>query len=216
VAVKKLSQALIVLVVLCASGLLALTYWPRSSQGVSGQPAIGNSDASKAPQDAALGEFTPRDPPRPAPALAFTDRDGRPLALADFRGQWLLVNFWATWCAPCVREMPSLAQLQARLGDRLKVLAISEDRGGATVVEPFLEKLALHDLAIYLDPKAGAQSAMSLRGLPTSLLIDREGRIRGALEGAAEWDSPKMIELVQRYLRQDDAAGATIKTSTRR
>jgi thiol-disulfide isomerase/thioredoxin len=167
-------------------------------------------------QEAALGQFTPLDPPRPAPELGFTSRDGTQLRLTDFRGRVVLVNLWATWCGPCVREMPSLDRLQAQLGDRLLVLAISEDRGGAHVVDPFLEKLALAHLAIFLDASSAAQQAFKVRGLPTSFLIDRDGRILGSLEGGAEWDAPEMVARLERFLRQGGTGGGVIKTSAGR
>jgi len=184
-----------------AAGLMAAGHWP------SGARPVG---------DQAIGAFTPLAPPRPAPAPAFTSRDGKPLHLADFRGHILLVNFWATWCGPCVREMPSLDRLQTKLGERLTVLAISEDHGGAHVVDAFLEKLSLARLNVYLDAPAAAQAAFQLRGLPTSFLIDRNGAILGRLEGGADWDSPKMLALLERYLPSDDARDAVIKTAAPR
>src|SRR5690348_5109749 len=160
---KVLRSALILALVLstAALALLLVSLW-RS------EPAKPPVVALGAPQDAALGEFTPLDPPRPAPPLAFAERGGETRELADFRGHWLLVNLWATWCAPCVREMPSLDRLQATLGERIRVLAISEDRKGTEVVEPFLGKLDLTAMTIYLDPAAHAQQAFGVRGLPTS------------------------------------------------
>ena len=166
--------------------------------------------------DTAVGEFTPVSPPRPAPELSFASRGGEMRHLADFRGKVLLVNLWATWCGPCVREMPSLERLQADLGDRLMVLAISEDRGGAHVVEPFIAEHGLKHLAIYLDEDSAAQSAFHLRGLPTTFLVDANGRIRAMLEGGAEWDSPKIRALVELYLPSEDTSGGIIKTAVPR
>ena len=191
---KVLRSTLIVALVLSmtAVALLVVSHWRR--EPAKPVTALGT------PQDAALGEFTPLDPPRPAPAVAFAERSGETRELADFRGHWLLVNLWATWCAPCVREMPSLDRLQARLGDRVLVLAISEDRKGPEVVDPFLGKLDVKAMTIYLDPGAHAHQAFGIRGLPTTFLIDPEGALRGKLEGAAEWDSPTMLTLIERYL----------------
>jgi thiol-disulfide isomerase/thioredoxin len=204
---KVLRSALILALVLstAALALLLVSLW-RS------EPAKPPVVARGAPQDAALGEFTPLDPPRPAPPLAFAERGGVTRELADFRGHWLLVNLWATWCAPCVREMPSLDRLQARLGERIRVLAISEDRKGPEVVDPFLGSLDLKSLAIYLDPAAQAQQAFGIRGLPTSFLIDPAGALRGKLEGAAEWDSPKMLALIEHYLAQARAENKAAAT----
>lgn len=208
---KGLLRAVIVLSVLSAAGLLALAYWPRH---VEPDTAVGNRSTDEATRQSTLGQFTAVDPPRPAPGLSFTQRDGTPRRLADFRGHWVLVNLWATWCVPCVREMPSLDRLQAKLGQRLTVLAISEDRGGAHAVDPFLEKVGMSALAVYLDPDSGVQQSMGVRGLPTSFLIDGEGRVHGFIEGAAKWDSPKMLAMLERYLSPGPAGGA-IKTSAK-
>jgi thiol-disulfide isomerase/thioredoxin len=208
----KVLGAVILLVVLCLAGVLAAWYWPGAPLRRDHGSVVSSNPDAGAPQDAALGQFTPLDPPRPAPALSFSGRDGRVVRLADFRGRFLLVNLWATWCGPCVREMPSLDRLQARLGDRLSVLAISEDRGGGHAVEPFLAKLGLQRLQIYLDPENNAQQAFAVRGLPTSFLIDRDGRMLGTLEGAAEWDAPAMVGRLERYLKAGEG-GDLIKTS---
>lgn len=199
------STLILALVLFTASLVLLVSFWHS-------EPAKPPVVVPGAPQDAALGEFTPLDPPRPAPALSFAERGGETRQLADFRGHWLLVNLWATWCAPCVREMPSLDRLQAKLGNQIRVLAISEDRKGAEVVDPFLTKLDLKAMTIYLDPAARAQQAFGIRGLPTSFLIDPEGTLHGKLEGAAEWDSPTMLALIERYLAQgavENKAAAT-------
>ena len=121
----------------------------------------------------------------------------------------MLVNLWATWCEPCLREMPSLERLQSHLGDRIAVLAVSEDRGGGKIVEPFIEKLGLKSVKIYLDPKSAVGQAFEVRGLPTSLLIDREGKVLGRVEGAAEWDSPKIMAVLQPFLASDGVVKAS-------
>ena len=147
-----------------------------------------------------FGKFSPLADKLPAPAVSFADQSGKTAALADFRGHVVLVNLWATWCAPCIKEMPSLARLQAKLGD-LKILAISEDRQGVEVVPPFIAKNHIEGLAIYLDPKNEVDHALGVEGLPTSYLIDRDGRIVGKLEGAADWDGAAMVALIERYLK---------------
>jgi thiol-disulfide isomerase/thioredoxin len=138
------------------------------------------------------GEFIPAAPPQPAPEMAFTGLDGKPVSLADFKGKFLILNLWATWCAPCLKEMPSLEALEASHALPLQVLAVSEDRGGGEIVAPFLEKHDLGKLAIALDPKSEALHALHLRGLPTSLVIDENGGIRGKVEGGADWGSDEL------------------------
>jgi thiol-disulfide isomerase/thioredoxin len=159
-----------------------------------------------------LGEFVPVSPPQPAPPFSFADPGGNTVSLADFAGKLVVLNLWATWCAPCLREMPSLDRMQARLGEAVVVLAISEDRGGNKVVEPFIEKLGLKSVKFYLDPKSGAERAFKVQGLPTSFVIDRGGKILGQVEGAAEWDSPKLLDTLKSFLPGDE----TIKASFRK
>ena len=158
--------------------------------------------------------FTLLESPVPAPQTGFFDRSGALVTLAAFRGRVVLLNFWATWCAPCIREMPALDRLQADLGDQgLAVLAVSQDRGGAKVVRPFLEKLKLDNLAIYLDPAGKLGRDAGLRGLPTTLLIDRRGRLVGGLQGPAEWDSPEAARLIRHYLKQPAPSGELTETA---
>jgi len=149
------------------------------------------------------GEFIPASPPQPAPEVSFADLKGNWVALADFKGKLVLINLWATWCQPCLKEMPSLEKLQAAQADKLIVAAISEDRGGSQVVEPFVAKLGLDKVTIFLDPKSAVGHAFSTRGLPTTLVVDAEGRLVGRVEGAAEWDSEKMAAALQPFLPAD-------------
>jgi thiol-disulfide isomerase/thioredoxin len=160
---KVLIRAVTVLLVLCGAALAVVILRPGRVEPVPPQPA---ADSVAAPQ--AVGQFTPLPSPLPAPDLAFTTRAGEPKTLADFRGSMLLVNLWATWCVPCVAEMPALDRLQAKLGPALTVLAISQDRSGAQVVDPFLEKTGIKSLAVYLDTKSQAAVALGAQGLPTT------------------------------------------------
>jgi len=147
------------------------------------------------------GEYIPAASPQPAPQVAFTDTDGRPLTLADFKGKPVIVNLWATWCVPCLKEMPSLERLQANLDGRLIVAAVSQDRSGAQRVVPFVAEMGLRRLKIYLDPKADLGRALNSRGLPTSVIIDGAGSIVGRVEGAVEWDSAEIMAVLRPLLR---------------
>jgi len=156
--------------------------------------------------------FTLFDPPVPAPPEAFAALDGAPVRLADFKGRVVVLNFWATWCAPCIIEMPSLDRLQAALGDRgLAVLAVSIDRGGAKVIRPFAKRLGLEHLGLYHDDMGALFRAFGVTGLPTTFLIERQGDIVGAYPGAAEWDGPEARALIEYYLDRP-AGAATVKT----
>ncbi|MGC2523919.1 MAG: TlpA disulfide reductase family protein [Stellaceae bacterium] len=171
--------------------------------------AISTARAELAADQAPLGQFVPATPPQPVPKVDFTDAAGRAVSLDGFAGKLVLVNLWATWCAPCRREMPSLEQLQTRLGDKLAILAISEDIGGSKAVAPFVAKLGLKAVKVYLDPKNAVSQAFKVDGLPTSVLIDRRGRVLGRVEGEADWVSPKMLAVIGPLLTPDDI----VKTS---
>ena len=163
-----------------------------------------------APERARFGEFIPASPLLPAPAISFVDLAGNTVSLSEFTGKIVLVNLWATWCEPCVREMPSLERVQSRLGDKIAVVAISEDHGGSKIVEPFIDKLELKSVKIYLDPKSTVERAFKVQGLPTSFLIDREGRVLGRVEGAAEWDKPKLLGVLKSFLGNDEIIKASL------
>ena len=163
-----------------------------------------------APDRTKLGEFIPVPDPAPAPTLTLSDLSGNTADLSDFRGKLVVVNLWATWCAPCLEEMPSLERLQSRLRERIAVLAVSEDRGGSKAVEPFVTKLGLKSVKTYLDPKSAVGHAFDVQGLPTSFLIDRDGKVLGKVEGAAVWDSPKMLGVLEPFL----ADNSIVRTST--
>jgi thiol-disulfide isomerase/thioredoxin len=153
------------------------------------------------PLQGEMRKFSLHSAPKPVPEIGFTTMKGEPTDLEAFRGKVVLLNLWATWCGPCVQEMPSLERLQAQLGgEGLSIIALSSDRGGANVVEPFLGNLGLKQLPIFLDPRSAATRTLGARGLPTTLLIDREGREIGRLEGAAVWDGAAAVAFLRHYL----------------
>jgi thiol-disulfide isomerase/thioredoxin len=141
---------------------------------------------------------------QPAPALAFTDAGGRKVTLARFKGRVVLVNLWATWCPPCVAEMPSLDRLQASHGgDRFQVVAISLDKGGSAIVKRWLDHAGLKALPIYNAHAAEFPGAV----LPTSLLIDGEGRVAWRGEGAFDWMGDEAVGTVKALLAEMDGHG---------
>jgi thiol-disulfide isomerase/thioredoxin len=177
-------------------------------------PLAGGTQEAAAPSSTVL-EFQPLDQPRHMPDLSFVDKDGRAMSLADFRGRVVLLNLWATWCVPCRREMPALDRLQATLGkEQFIVLPLSIDRGGIPPVERCYAELGVKALGVFVDQAGASTAKLATTGVPTTLLIDRQGREIGRLLGAAEWDSPEAIALIRRYLNpaSGDRAQAGSKT----
>ncbi|WP_082073229.1 TlpA disulfide reductase family protein [Pseudomonas sp. LFM046] len=139
--------------------------------------------------------------PKPIDDVSFVDGEGKPRSLADFRSKVVLLNLWATWCVPCRQEMPTLDRLQAKLGGNdFQVVALSLDQGGLQVVRDFYLEIGIQHLPIYLDEQMRAIQSLGAFGLPVTLLLDRQGQEIGRKAGAAEWDSPEVIALVQEVM----------------
>jgi thiol-disulfide isomerase/thioredoxin len=145
------------------------------------------------------GQFILLRPINPAPDVSVRSLDGTVANLRSFRGKVVVLNFWATWCLPCVGEMPSLDRLAAdRVSDPFAVVAVSVDRDGTPAVRSFVSEHQLTHLAIYLDPDQrlgslrndyGVTGALPIYGLPISYIIDADGSVIGYLTGAANWDA---------------------------
>jgi thiol-disulfide isomerase/thioredoxin len=138
---------------------------------------------------------------REVPDLQFQDGTGRTHSLAEFRGRVVLLNIWATWCAPCREEMPALDRLEAKLGGPdFDVVALSIDRQGTEVVRKFFADVGVKSLRIYIDPSAQAMSRVGAVGVPMTLLIDQDGREIGRRAGPAKWDAARSIEDLRRLI----------------
>jgi thiol-disulfide isomerase/thioredoxin len=142
--------------------------------------------------------------PRPVPELRFVDGSGRQRSLADFRGRAILLNVWAPWCEPCRDELDSLDGLQARLGGPdFEVVALSLDPNGPGGVGRYYARHGVRALGVYVDPNVAAARVLGARGIPTTLLIDKEGREVGRTVGAASWGGRYVIEDIQRRLGRE-------------
>jgi thiol-disulfide isomerase/thioredoxin len=192
------------LVLALAAGAAGL-YWYQSD-GRKVEPQAGASDTGgdlKSYARGTLAAFLVK-PGRPAAAdLQFSDGTGKPVKLSDWKGRVVLVNLWATWCAPCRKEMPDLAELQRQLGGPdFEVVAISVDRKGAEASAAFLRETGADNLKLYVEPTAKVLADLQAVGLPATVLIDRSGREIGRLLGPAAWASPEAVELVKAALAE--------------
>ena len=144
-----------------------------------------------------MAAFVFRQTPEALPEAKFQDATGVERTLESWRGKVVLLNLWATWCLPCRKEMPALDRLQKALGsDAFEVVALSVDRT-AEGARKFLDQTGVEALKFYVDPTSRATSTLKAVGMPTTLLIDKDGREVGRLTGPAEWDGEDAKRLVQ-------------------
>jgi thiol-disulfide isomerase/thioredoxin len=163
------------------------------------------SAAARKPYAAELPDLAevlvPVNPPQSPPDGVFVDADGAEHTLASFRGHGMVINFWATWCQPCIAEIPSLAALERALAPHdIAVLPLSSDRGGASAVAAWFRQHDVTGLPVLLDPRGALGSAWGGRGIPTTHIVARDGKERARLEGAADWSSAATVALIQKLV----------------
>lgn len=141
--------------------------------------------------------------PRPLPAVSFRTGDGGRRTLRDWHGRVILLALWASWCAPCREEIPSLDRLNRRLGGPdFEVVSLSIDKGGITVARDAMAAWGVRSLDVHWDEAGKAAAALGVPGVPTTLLIDREGRELGRLQGTTTWDGDDAVLLVRAISRE--------------
>jgi thiol-disulfide isomerase/thioredoxin len=182
---------------------LALGRFARLSAFVAIAFLGATAGAAEPPKFAGMaGDFSPIEPPLQITAPNFQDKLGQPVNLDSFKGKVVVLNFWATWCPPCIAEMPALDKLQSELGGKdFTVVAVSTDRQGIKKSAPFYRRAGITHLDLYNDTRGSLLDAFQGRSLPMTVLIDREGRIIGRMEGAANWDSTEAKALIAHYLK---------------
>ncbi len=149
----------------------------------------------------AMTTFVYKPQPEALPDIRFLNASGVETSLAGFRGKVVLLNLWATWCAPCREEMPALDKLQAALGsDKFQVVALAVDKSGVDGAKKFLADIKAEKLEAFADPTAKEGTRLKVIGMPTTILIDAEGREIGRLIGPAHWDSAEAKRLIEAQL----------------
>ena len=165
------------------------------------QPGVARAEPPRQLATGEMANFTFLKAPQAAPAVSFVDGEGKELTLAAFQGKVLLLNFWATWCAPCRKEMKELDDLQKQLGGpKFAVLAISADRQGPGVIGDFFNEVGIRHLAKYNDGSMKTHRAFKSLGLPTTVLLDHNGMEVGRLVGPAAWNAKEALALVRHYV----------------
>lgn len=134
-------------------------------------------------------DWQPTGIPRDTKVL-LQDRRGRDLMLESFRGHPVLLNIWATWCIPCIIELPALDRLQRDMKNRLAVIALSVDRTGMAAALPALRKLSIHHLDAYVDTSGDVVPQLKIMGLPATVAISAAGDFLQVRRGRVNWDDP--------------------------
>ncbi len=183
----KLSVRPLIIAVLCAGLALAVLYVILSAP----------VHAPKPPDS--LPRLVLAKSPQSVPLVAFSDGAGRRHALSEFKGRVVLLNLWAPWCAPCVRELPALAMLSRSLpAEKLRVIAVDVGRGGPEDARRFLSEHHASALAVYVDSDIALVRAFGAYGLPLSVIIDAKGREIARSIGPGEWDAPDAVAYMRR------------------
>jgi len=174
---------------------------PAGEQGAGASPLLGLNTG-------AMAAFVVRKAPVALPDFTFQTADGASRSQGDLLGRVVLLNIWATWCVPCREEMPQLDALQAELGGAdFEVVAINIDKGGPDKARKFLEETKATDLALYTDPSGKMFAKLKAVGMPTTLLLDTQGKEIGRLVGPADWASADAKRLIEAAIAASKPAG---------
>ena len=190
---------------LCARLLRLTAALATASLIATHQVGVSGALAAEPPKFAGMaGDFSPIEPPLQIATPNFQDKLGQPVNLDSFHGKVVVLNFWATWCPPCIAEMPELDKLQAELGGNdFAVVAVSTDRQGIKKSAPFYRRAGITHLALYNDTRGNLLDAFQGKNLPITVVLDRDGRVVGRIEGAARWDSTEAKALIAHYMKGD-------------
>lgn len=172
---------IVIFLIIIGIGIIVLLQTRRSSLNLAGKPRFEKGVR--------------------APNFTLPDLDGKMVSLADFKGQVVLLNIWATWCAPCVEEMPSMEKLHQELKDeKFVILAVSIDESGAKVVRPFMKKHKLSFPAL-IDSAGTLKSLYRTTGVPESYIIDKDGRVLEEIIGPRDWAAAGAIRYFQNLIQ---------------
>ena len=155
------------------------------------------SSISQTNEDVPLNNLVINQIPKPITSVIFEDFSGNKIDLKDYYGKLIIVNFWATWCAPCKKEMPSLDNLQEEMGDEnFQVIIVSVERTDFSKVDDFLKEINIKNLSNYHDPTTMVGKHINAKGLPITILFDKNGKEIGRYNGDFEWDSKEVIKFI--------------------
>ncbi len=179
---------------------LAVLY---TALGLGANAALADMDRIEALREGSMKKLTFSEP-TPVSDAVFTHADGGEFRLADFQGKYVLVNFWATWCAPCRKEMPMLSELQTEFGgDSFEVVTIATGRNELAGIKRFFGEIEIDNLPLYLDPKQSLARSMAVLGLPITVILDPDGNEIARMRGDAEWNSDSAKAIIMALTAPD-------------
>lgn len=164
-------------------------------------PALADLSKAEAMRENDMKKLTFHSKAQPAGTAEFTTFDGAPLSLDQYKGKWVLLNFWATWCAPCRKEMPMLSELQTEFGgENFDVVTIATGRNPPPAMKSFFDEIGVDNLPLYRDPKSGLAREMGILGLPITVIINPEGQEVARMRGDADWASDNAKDILRTIL----------------
>lgn len=167
---------------------------------IAGNPATADVGHMFALANGDLAKIRFHATPKPLDGAVFYDARGKAVTLDDFRGKHVLLNFWALWCPPCVKEMPALNNLDAAIGGNFEVVTIATGRNSKAAVDKFFDKEQLNDLPKLFDPKFSLAQSVGVQGLPVTIFIAPDGLEVARVQGEIVWDSPDAKALIQAWI----------------
>ena len=171
----------------------------------SSKPVAAGSSGLRAYAKGTMTAFVARAEPVDLPPIRFVNGENAETSIDTWKGKVVLLNLWATWCAPCRKEMPDLEKLKAELaGDDFDLVALSIDRTGLEKPRKFLEEIGVKHIELFNNSSGRLASSLKAFGMPTTLLLNRKGQELGRLVGPAEWDSPEAVALIKAAIAMKD------------
>jgi len=164
-------------------------------------PALADLSAAEAMREGDMKKLVFHGDPQAAGSTEFTTFEGDALSLADYSDKWVLLNFWATWCAPCRKEMPMLSELQTEFGgDDFEVVTIATGRNPPPAMKTFFEEIGVDNLPLHRDPKSGLAREMGVLGLPITVILNPDGEEVARMRGDADWASDNAKDILRTIL----------------
>ena len=180
-----------------------------------GTQVLADHEANE-PSDGSVDSFRWLTSPLPVSAVVIHDRQGKTIALSQFKGKIVLLNIWASWCQPCIRELPALDRLQQRLGgDDFEVVVVSIDSDPELARQMFSDQLALEHLQLYFEPAEQLGKSFPVDVLPSSFFVDRQGQAMGLLRSYVEWDAALTDTLIKRLIDGVEASTLSMEKQQR-